>query len=67
MQLQGLRLGIEPSPSGSLHQRPTELQKPLLTASARVLYLYGNGNAGEVNGYIKDNIWHLHSLLMDKG
>ena len=60
MQLQGLRLGIEPAPSGSLNQRstnwateavadsfgtssvpnalPTELQKPLLTASARVLY-----------------------------
>ena len=28
--------------------------------------VYIGGNAGEVPGYIKDNIWHLHSLSTDR-
>ena len=67
MQLQGLWLGIEvnePTIPGSLDQRSTNWATEAIAVSliASSVYIYIGGNASEVWGYIKDNIWHLNSL-----
>ena len=57
MQPQGLRLGIEPATS-----RPTLYRlsyRSRWRELRREFCIYIDGNAGEVQGYIKDNIWHL--------
>ena len=59
MQLQDLQLGIEDTALDlQTNALPTEQQKPLC--------IYTGGNAGEAQGYIKDNICHLHSLSTDR-
>ena len=58
--------GIDP---GSLDQRSTDWATEAVAVSlgASSVYIYTGGNAGEVQGYIKDNIWNLHSALSTDG